>query len=151
MNYQEKVSTRADVRALYEKVIANPAIKQYRGYTDSKSYGWDADAEDYIKRDGEVWFDSPAYDESFVPEGQSAGEGAELLDEKLAACEGQIREMEKLIGEMEDDNQAWQLRVADAEKRVKEAEQESVQAKEALLEIRRALMLIAELAGVKTA
>ena len=69
MNYQEKVSTRADVRALYEKVIANPAIQSYRGYTESKSYGWDAAADDYIKRDGEVFFENPAYDADFIPEG----------------------------------------------------------------------------------
>lgn len=62
MNYQERVVTRADVRALYEKVIANPVIKKYRGYTQRNSYGWDPAAEDYVKKEGEAWFDNPAYD-----------------------------------------------------------------------------------------
>ena len=57
MNYQERVNTRADVRALYEKVLADPTISHYRGYTATKSYGWNAAADDYCKRDGEVWFE----------------------------------------------------------------------------------------------
>jgi hypothetical protein len=149
LNYQEKVSTRADVRALYEKVIENPAIKAYRGYTESKSYGWDAEAGDYIKRDGEVWFENPSFDACFVPEGVSEGVGVELLDEQLAECEEQVKELEKLIGEMEDESEAQEARIADAEARAKAAERERDEAKEALLELRRALSLLAELAGVK--
>ena len=61
MNYQEKVATRADVRALYERVKSDPAIARYRGYTATKSYGWDADTGDCVKRDGEAWFDNPGY------------------------------------------------------------------------------------------
>lgn len=151
MNYQEKVSTRADVRALYEKVIANPAIKEYRGYTESKSYGWDAAAGDYIKRDGECWFENPAFDESFVPEGESDGNDADLLDEKLGECEQQIKELERLIGELEDENELQSMRVADAEARAAAAARERDEAKAAYAELCRALSLVAELAGVKNA
>ncbi|MBQ3064546.1 MAG: hypothetical protein IJC99_07105 [Clostridia bacterium] len=90
MNYQEKVSTRADVRALYEKVKANPAVARYRGYTESKSYGWDEEREDYVKCEGEVWFENPAYDASFVTVGEAAGADAELLDEQLLARDAEI-------------------------------------------------------------
>ena len=151
MNYQERVSTRADVRALYEKVIANPAIKEYRGYTESKSYGWDAEVGDYIKRDGEAWFPNPAFDESFVPEGESGGNDADLLDEKLGECEQQIKELERLIGELEDENELQGMRVADAEARAAAAARERDEAKEALAELCRALSLVMELAGVKNA
>ncbi len=149
MNYQEKVSTRADVRALYEKVIANPAIARYRGYTESKSYGWDADAEDYIKQDGEVWFENPAFDAGYVPEGTGNSENAELLDEQLAEREEQIKELEEELSAMEAENEELELRVTEAEACAKAAERERDEAKEALIELRRALTLIGELAGVK--
>ena len=85
MNYQEKVSTRQDVRALYEKVKANPAVSRYRGYTETKSYGWDEAAGDYVKCEGEVWFDNPAYDADFITVGEPDSESRELLDEELLA------------------------------------------------------------------
>lgn len=151
MNYQEKVSTRADVRALYEKVTANPAICRYRGYTESKSYGWDVQAQDYIKRDGEVWFENPAFDPAYVPEGNCESEDAELLDEQLAAKERQIGELEATVAALEEETDALELRAADAEARAKAAERERDDVKEALLELRRALILVAELAGVRTA
>ena len=94
MNYQEKVSTRADVRALYEKVIENPAIRRYRGYTETKSSGWSVDVDDYIKREGEVWFENPAYDGEYIPEGVADTGSAELLDEQLANKERCIVELE---------------------------------------------------------
>ena len=90
MNYQEKVSTRADVRALYEKVRANPAVVRYRGYTETKSYGWNEEKDDYIKEDGEVWFENPAYDASYVTVGEAEGADAELLDEQLSARDAEI-------------------------------------------------------------
>lgn len=90
MNYQQKVCTAADVRALYEKVIANPAIKRYRGYTATRSYAWDPEHGEYIKREGEVWFGNPAYDEAFVPEGVATADSAELLDEQLGEKEKQL-------------------------------------------------------------
>ncbi|MBQ8358040.1 MAG: hypothetical protein IJX39_09595 [Clostridia bacterium] len=149
MNYQEKVSTRADVRALYERVIANPAIRRYRGYTESKSYGWDCAAEDYIKKDGEVWFENPAYDPAFVPEGVSKSGDAELLDEQLAEKEQEIADLEADIADLQEQNEALELRAADAEARAKAAENERDEAKEALIELRRALVLVGELAGTK--
>ena len=79
MNYQEKVSTRAEVRALYEKVVADPTIARYRGYTATRSYGWNEAAGDYCKREGEVWFENPAYD----PKATAKGAELELLDERL--------------------------------------------------------------------
>jgi DNA repair exonuclease SbcCD ATPase subunit len=94
MNYQERVNTRADVRALYEKVLADPSISHYRGYTASKSYGWNAAADDYCKRDGEVWFENPA----FCPDGIAQEEG-ELLDERL---EENARCIEALHAERDD-------------------------------------------------
>ena len=90
VNYQEKVSTRADVRALYEKVKENPAVARYRGYTETKSYGWDEAADDYVKEEGEVWFENPAYDPSFVTVGEASGTDAELLDEQISARDAEI-------------------------------------------------------------
>ena len=116
MNYQEKVCTRADVRDLYERVVKNPAIARYRGYTETNSYGWNAQVKDYFKREGEAWFENPAY----VPKEQQAeeqkqacftdemlekstqieqlnAEKAELcalidkLNERIAACEEQLQ------------------------------------------------------------
>lgn len=149
MNYQERVSTRADVQALYKKVIENPAIARYRGYTESKSYGWDPVTEDYMKKEGEVWFDNPAYDPTFIPEGESNSGDAELLDEKLTEREGRIAELENTVSMLETAFAEQEGRVTAAEARVKAAEDERDDAKEALIEIRRALLLVAQLAGVK--
>ena len=149
MNYQEKVCTRADVRALYEKVVANPAIQSYRGYTESKSYGWDTSADDYVKRDGEVWFENPAYDADFIPEGVSDGGNAELLDEQLAEKEQQIMDLEDQIDDLEEENEMLELRAGEAEARAKAAENERDEAKAALIELRRALILVGELAQAK--
>ena len=65
MKYQEKVNTRSDVLYLYDRVKQAPTISHYRGYTDTKSYGWDEDAGDCVKVDGEHWFDNPCYDPNF--------------------------------------------------------------------------------------
>ena len=149
MNYQERVATRADVRALYEKVVANPAIARYRGYTESKSYGWDAESGDYIKKEGEVWFDNPAYDPEYIPEGVGDGADAELLDEQLARCEEKISDLEAMISVLEEESREQESRALEAEARAKSAENERDETKEALLELRRALVLVAQLAGVK--
>ena len=149
MNYQEKVSTRADVRALYEKVIANPAIQSYRGYTESKSYGWDAAADDYIKRDGEVFFENPAYDADFIPEGACESDDAELLDEQLAEKEQQIIDLEDRISDLEDENEMLEQNAAHAQAKAKAAENERDEAKAALIELRRALALLRELTDAK--
>ena len=95
MNYQEKVSTRAEVRALYEKVIADPGIARYRGYTATRSYGWDESVGDYIKREGEAWFENPAYDPAHVTEGRVSDsvEQGELLDERLEEAERRAEQL----------------------------------------------------------
>lgn len=93
MNYQEKVSTRADVRELFEKVKKDPTVSRYRGYTETRSYGWDEAADDYVKCEGEVWFDNPAHDPNFVADGVPNEERAELLDEQLLAREATIAEL----------------------------------------------------------
>jgi hypothetical protein len=61
MNYQERTRTRADVKDLYQRILQSPHIARYRGYTDTNSYGWSEEFDDYIKREGDVWFDNPAY------------------------------------------------------------------------------------------
>ena len=94
MNYQEKVSTRADVRELFEKVKNDPGISRYRGYTETRSYGWDEAAGDYVKCEGEVWFDNPAHDPDFVAVGTADTKNAELLDEQLSARDEIIRDLE---------------------------------------------------------
>lgn len=149
MNYQEKVSTRADVRALYEKVITNPAIQSYRGYTENKSYGWDAAADDYIKRDGEVFFENPSYDADYIPEGVSESGDAELLDEQLAEKEQRIMELSDQINDLEEENKALERRAAEADARAAAAETERDDAKKALVELRRALVLVSELSRTK--
>lgn len=116
MNYQEKVSTRAEVRDLYERVVKDPTIARYRGYTETNSYGWNVQAGDYFKREGEVWFENPAYlpktpnalqesTDSFADEvlekttqierlNEEKAELCELIDllnERIAACEEQLK------------------------------------------------------------
>ena len=91
MNYQEKVSTRQDVRLLFEKVKGNPAVSQYRGYTETKSYGWDEAAGDYVKCEGEVWFDNPSYDAEFRKMSEPVEESA-VLEEACAVVEDVAQE-----------------------------------------------------------
>lgn len=92
MNYQEKVSTRADVRALYERVIKQPNIERYRGYTSKNSYGWDAEVDDYIKKSGEVWFDNPAYSFEVESGWKKISETLDLLHAQFAAVFDILRE-----------------------------------------------------------
>ena len=162
MNYQERVSTRADVRALYEKVTADPTIARYRGYTESKSYGWDPQKEVYVKREGEFWFENPNYNAIALPEAEEEGE-ADLLDEQLTEREERIEELEADVAVLEEEITDLQCKLGEAEARAliaanerDEAEaranaaaNERDDAKEALLELRRALVLVAQLAGVK--
>lgn len=148
MNYQERVSTRADVRALYEKVIADPTIRCYRGYTDTKSYGWDAVQDDYIKKSGEVFFENPSYNAFCEIEAQPlpAEETADVLcedGEEDAVIEE--AEMAKRPGEGREaaDGPAF------AEAELARALAERDEARRALLELRDALALVARLAGVQ--
>ena len=87
MNYQEKVSTRQDVRELFLKVKANPAVSQYRGYTETKSYGWDEEAGDYVKCEGEVWFKNPSYGGDFEDVSEPAKDDAVLEEAEVAPVE----------------------------------------------------------------
>lgn len=64
MDYQEKVSTREDIKALYENVISRSDIRRYRGYTHPNvgdSYGWNPATQDYFRKAGCDWFDNPSY------------------------------------------------------------------------------------------
>ena len=138
MNYQEKVCTAADVRALYERVIANPAIKRYRGYTATRSYAWDPDRGEYIKREGEVWFGNPAFDEAYVPEGTSAPQTAELLDEQLG-------EKEKLIAALDAKCEQQNVRIELLEKSLAEREQTLETIKDSFDSLRAALAQVMKL------
>ena len=131
MRYEEKVSTRADVRALYEKVINDPQIEKYRGYTESKSYAWDALSGDVIKRDGEVWFDNPSYCEELPEE--------ELLDENCA--------MEAVFSDTEEEGE--DARVEELEMQLAEAIAARDEARDALFELRDALALVRKVAAAE--
>lgn len=88
MKYQEKVSTREDVRRLYERVKNQPTISQYRGYTQSKSYGWDEFVNDYIKADGELWFDNPSYDPNYF----TPTEGEQTMNKQIEEMRNDVQE-----------------------------------------------------------
>jgi hypothetical protein len=62
MKYQERVSTVGDLKALYEKVVKDPHISHYRGYTDEYYYGWDSETYEYEKNeDCDTWYPNPSY------------------------------------------------------------------------------------------
>ncbi|MBQ3483860.1 MAG: hypothetical protein IJA78_06800 [Clostridia bacterium] len=142
MNYQEKVSTRADVRALYERVIANPAIACYRGYTETKSYGWDVAVDDVIKREGEHWFENPSYDADYVPEGTPTHESAELLDEQLEERDRRIRDLDAERGELCALIDALNEQIAEREHKAEALEHERDDARAALSSLREAFGVI---------
>lgn len=135
MNYQEKVNTRADVQALYEKVKANPAIARYRGYTDNKSYGWDEVKGDYIKAEREVWFENPSFAPGYVTEGAPDEAATELLDEQLSACRTELAGLQEALVRLQ--NEKDELKNAKDEARAL--------AKEALAERDGAIALAEEL------
>ncbi|MBR7182287.1 MAG: hypothetical protein IKD28_05870 [Clostridia bacterium] len=148
MNYQEKVGTRAEVKALYERVVANPAIEKYRGYTETKSYGWNPLCNDYIKREGEVWFDNPGFVSPATE--QEREQAVEAVS--APACEEDIfKEIdEEEIEEEADEAEA----LADAEAEIEFLESEISrlraerdEAVEALVALRDALSLVAKLAN----
>lgn len=60
LKYQERLNTYGDLKNLYRRVKADPHIKQYRGYSNTKSYGYDADGH-IISKEGEFWFDNPFF------------------------------------------------------------------------------------------
>ncbi len=148
MIYQEKVSTRADVRALFEKVKQNPAVEKYRGFTDTKSYGWDEEKEDYIKMDGEVFFDNPAFLAAAAEETSNLEllEAEEMLPEE---CEefAEVSEDEAEAGEaVGEGTVAVSLELyekfAAATARAERAEAERDRALAVLSELREAMLVI---------
>ena len=147
MIYQEKVSTRADVRALFEKVKQNPAVEKYRGFTDTKSYGWDEGKEDYIKMDGEVFFDNPA----FVTQAVAEAENPEILEAEETPpeeCEAFSAESEDAVTISEEGAEAVAVRLelyekfAAATARAERAEAERDRALAVLSELREAMLVI---------
>ena len=122
MNYQEKVSTRKDVQALFEKVKANPAIERYRGYTDNKSYGWDEAKGDYVKAEREVWFENPSFVPEYVAEGAPDPAAAELLDEQLAAYRAELENLQEEMARMQDEAEELMLAATEARAQAKAAQ-----------------------------
>ena len=147
MNYQAKVSTRADVRALFEKVKADPSVACYRGYTESKSYGWDEAADDYIKRDGEVWFDNPSYDPKYVPEVQCDSGTAELLDEQLAQKEAELVALRAEKTEIAAETVMLHTQIAEMTEQLRVCEAERDAARKLLADLREALIVARDILG----
>ena len=144
MNYQEKVGTRAEVRGLYEKVIADPSIARYRGFTANNSYGWDPAVGDYIKKEGEAWFENPAYDPARVPKAPVASE-SELLDEQLERSLHRIEDLEAEKSELCQLIDALDARIAEYEQTLARVTGERDEALQALAALREALLAIRKL------
>ena len=142
MKYQERVATRADVRALFERVRANPAISHYRGYTATASYAWDADKGDYCKEEGEVFFENPAYDAQYVLQGcgtPGAAVDAYVEEECIEALRAERGELCRLIDALNE-------RISSMERRLAEVSAERDEARRALAALREALLAIRRLA-----
>ena len=131
MNYQEEVRTRAEVRALYERVCKDPAIERYRGYTVANSYGWNETVGDFVKKEGEAWFENPAFDPSATPKGA-------LCMRKLCA------EKSELCALIDKLNQ----RIAEYEVRLSCVTEERDEARRALAALREALFAIRKLTEI---
>ena len=143
MNYEQKVSTRAEVRALYETVLKDPTIARYRGYTATKSYGWDAAVGDYVKKDGEAWFENPSYDPSVLSKKEEAY--ADLLDEQLERSRHRIEDLEAEKSELCMLIDALDARIAEYEQTVARVTGERDEALAALAALREALLAIRQL------
>ena len=146
MNYQEKVSTRAEVRALYERVCKDPTIARYRGYTAANSYGWNEAAGDYVKREGEVWFENPAFDAAAPAQKES--ESAELLDEMLEESERCIERLNAEKSELCALIDTLNGRIAEYEQRLCCVTEERDEALRALAALREALAAIRKLTEI---
>lgn len=145
MNYQEKVSTRAEVRTLYERVCKDPTIARYRGYTAANSYGWSTAIGDYVKKEGEVWFENPSYNPTCV---QDMCEDADLLDEKLEERERCIERLNAEKSELCRLIDTLNTRIADYEARLQSVTDERDEALRALAALREALAAIRKLAEI---
>ena len=145
MNYQEKVSTRAEVRALYERVVKDPTIARYRGYTETNSYGWNAQAGDYFKREGEVWFENPAY----VPVNTAAEcEDAEAFANEALEKQTQIERLNAEKEELCELIDRLNERIAECEEQLKCVSAERDEALAALAALREALAAIRKLTEI---
>ena len=151
MNYEEKVSTRADVKALYEKVKENPAVEKYRGYTETKSYGWDEEAGNYIKCDGTVWFDNPAFDKDFVMVGKSEAPEGELHDEQLSTCLLELSDLQEKLSLATEEKEALFLALNTAKAEVEAALCARDSALRTLLELQKQLQELADKVGAAVA
>ena len=145
MNYQEKVTTRAEVRALYERVCQDPTIARYRGFTAANSYGWNAAAEDYFKREGEAWFENPAYDPNLLPVKE---EPEELLDEMLAESERCIERLNAEKSELCALIDTLNERITAYEEELQSVRAERDEALQALAALREALVAIRKLTEI---
>lgn len=142
MKYQERVATRADVRALFERVRANPAISHYRGYTATASYGWDAEVGDYRKREGEAFFENPSFDPQYVLQGcGTPGQAIDVYveEECVEALRAERGELCRMIDTLN-------ARITEYEKRLCEVSAERDEARRALAALREALLAIRRLA-----
>ena len=146
MNYQEKVSTRAEVRAHYERVCKDPTIARYRGYTAANSYGWNESAGDYMKREGEVWFENPAFDANAPAKKES--ESADLLDEMLEQSERTIERLSAEKSELCTLIDTLNGRIAEYEVRLGAVTEERDEALRALAALREALAAIRRLTEI---
>lgn len=146
MNYQEKVTTRAEVRALYERVCQDPAIARYRGYTAANSYGWNETAGDYVKREGEFWFENPAFDPA--ASSRKEKEEADLLDEMLEESERCIERLNAEKSELCTLIDTLNGRIAEYEQRLQGVTAERDEALRALAALREALAAIRKLTEI---
>lgn len=143
MNYQEKVSTRAEVRDLYERVVKDPTIARYRGYTEANSYGWNVQAGDYFKREGEVWFENPAFDPKASPTAHDDGMADEMLEKQtqLERLNAENEELGALIDALNE-------RIAACEEQLRSVTEERDEALAALAALREALAAIRKLTEI---
>jgi len=90
MRYQEAVCTREGIKELYRRVMRDPCIEKYRGYDDECSYAWDATVNNYIKIEGEAWFDNPSYAGITLPQESRASEDKEKVSHPSHYTYGKI-------------------------------------------------------------
>ncbi len=145
MNYQEKVSTRAEVRDLYERVVKDPTIARYRGYTETNSYGWNVQAGDYFKREGEVWFENPGY----APDATNVEqEGKEPFADEVLEKTTQIERLNEEKAELCELIDRLNERIAACEEQLKCVTEERDEALAALAALREALAAIRKLTEI---
>ena len=145
MNYQEKVSTRAEVRELYERVMKDPTIARYRGYTETNSYGWNAQVGDYVKKEGEFWFENPAY---APPKSGITVEEKEAFADEMLENQTQLERLNAEKAELCELIDCLNERIAAYEEQLKCVTEERDEALAALAALREALCAIRKLTEV---